>query len=303
MTFLEEGHQPFLRILRFGEGVEGGSLARQGTAKAALDPAIDGLLAQADCDRRPLGDPPGQFQAPRGDQFLRRHHAAHQAQAKSLIGIDGVARERQLAGFGQTHDARKQAGTAGVGGQPELDMDLLEASGRGSDSDVRGQREVHARAGRNAIDGGDHRLARLEDRKQCGVARRLRPLRQGAATGALGLDDFLDVAARAKGRPRARDHDRAHLRVGFHAMHRSPYLFPELAADRIQARRAVEGEDGDMALALTALTKGPPSTFIRTKGLRSPGVLDGFAETVQALWAQPAPFRIGRLPNRSSAGH
>lgn len=58
-----------------------------------------------------------------------------------------------------------------------------------------------------------------------------------------------------------------------------------------------------MALALTALTKGPPSTFIRTKGLRSPGVLDGFAETVQPLWVQAAPFCIGRLPKGSSAEH
>src|SRR5215472_14545741 len=67
-------------------------------------------------------------------------------------------------------DTRQEVGAAPVGMQAPLDERLAEASGRGGQTDVAGEREVHSGAGGGAVDGGDDRLGRVAHRHEHAVA-------------------------------------------------------------------------------------------------------------------------------------
>ena len=110
----------------------------------------------------PLGQPAGHL-LQRGLELGPGHQPVDQADPVGLGGRDVVAEEEQLLGLLDPHQAGEDPGPAGVGCDAAPDEDLDELGLLGHHDEVAGQGEVHAAAGRRAVDAGDDRLLAVED--------------------------------------------------------------------------------------------------------------------------------------------
>ena len=111
-----------------------------------------------------VGPWPAARPAPRrGLELGPRDDPVDQAEALGLGGRDVVTEEEQLLGLLDPDQAGQDLGAAGVGGDPPPDEDLDELRLLGRHHQVAGERQVHAAAGRGAVDGGDDRLLAVED--------------------------------------------------------------------------------------------------------------------------------------------
>jgi len=132
------------------------------------------------------------------------------------------------------------------GCRPRLDERLAEASGRGGQTDVAGEREVHSGAGGGAVDGGDDRLGRVAHRHEHAVALRSDLVDNGPlGPGLARFVHRLHVTARAKPLARAREDDGADVGVGGGSLHGVVQIVTERVAEGIQSLRSVQGQRGD----------------------------------------------------------
>ena len=108
----------------------------------------------------------------RGLELGPWHQAVDQADPVRLGRRHVVAEEEQLLGLLDPHQAGQDPGPAGVGGDAPSDEDLDELGLLGHDDEVAGQGEMHAAAGRRAVDARDDRLLAVEDRRRRALASR-----------------------------------------------------------------------------------------------------------------------------------
>ena len=245
---LDEGADAFLRVLGLGAHVLGEGLELEGRPEIRALAVVERALGQPDRDRRARRDLPRQL-VDRGHQCLGWVHRAHEAEPERLGGVDHLPGEDQLAGLGHADQARQEVRPAPVHVKAALDERLAEARGGRGEPDVAAERDVHARAGGGAVDGGDDGLGGVAHGEEHAVAEGRdavdhRPL--GAAL--LGLVHGLHVAAGAEALAGAGDHDDAHVVVTACPEHGVVEVVAQRVPERVEALGPIEGEGGDAVL-------------------------------------------------------
>ena len=117
------------------------------------------------------------------------------------------------------------------------------------DADVAADREVHAVAGRGAVERADRRLVHGVEHGRRRVAQvEARRHRVRIAADALARHQVLEIEAGAEALARAGQHDDAHLRVGLGVHQRLRERVEHRDGDRVQTLRAVQRDRRDRAV-------------------------------------------------------
>src|SRR5258708_7328482 len=159
-TFFEEGGGAFLLVFRCRADAEIGRFKRKPLGLAGLQPIVRRLQGELHGDRSVgrdlLQDRLGTVnQAGCGNDFV------DEANAIGFLRRDRFAGEDQLQRTALADQARQALRTATAGQQAELHLGLSELGMFGGDSDRASHRRLAASAKRKAIDGCDHRLAKI----------------------------------------------------------------------------------------------------------------------------------------------
>ena len=165
-----------------------------------------------------------------------RHHIAGQQHFHRVLARH-VARQR--------HHRRRAE-------QADIDAGRGEFGGGGSDRQIATGDQLAAGGGGGALHGGDHRLRQVDDLLHHGAAGRHDVAEIGAPAVAIAAarGQLLHVMAGAEGRPVGRQHDGADRLVRGNIAPRLGQRGQQRFRQAVARRRAVEDQDGDLAVAL-----------------------------------------------------
>ena len=224
---------------------DGGDLVAQPFFEGRVEVALEHALGRACGHGRPEGDLGGGF-AGGGHQLVVRDAAVEQADVERFIGLDEAAGEDEFGGAGVADDAWQEPGHAGVGRERALEEDGLEAGFFGADADVAGEREAHAGAGGDAVDGGDGGLVDCAE----GEGLRADPA-EFVEPRALAVGDAVlggargEVCAGAEAAPCAGDDQHAHVVVGAQLVGGGDHFVVQVAREGVELLGAIQRDRRD----------------------------------------------------------
>src|SRR5215831_13530845 len=217
--------------------------------------AVDGLLRRLDGEWAIGSDLGGQLGRSRS-QLARGVDVIDEADAERLRRVEATGRVDQLFGHADADGARQPLGTTHVRDDPELDFGDGEDRAFGGEPDVAAERQLHARADADALDGSDHRHtdslesreAFLEVREMLADSQHSRSGRALVETAQRGA--CLDVEAGAEGPARAFENYRAHAGRRVYRDGGLADTFPYLDVHRVEPLGLVERDRGHGRLDL-----------------------------------------------------
>src|SRR5262245_29243157 len=161
-TALDEARSALLHVFGAGHELLGVRLVPERAGTVGLEGAVGEPLRERDGAARHLGEAVG----PLGEGLLELGAGDDLVGEADALGLGRghvVAEEEELLRLLRADETRQQVRAAGVGDDRAADEHLDEASLLGHDHEVAGEGEVHAAAGRRAVDPGDDRLLAVED--------------------------------------------------------------------------------------------------------------------------------------------
>ncbi len=174
-----------------------------------------------------------------------RNNPIHDAEAESGLRVDHLSRVEHFRGDGGSGELREEEGAAEIRKEAGLGEILTEHRFFRSDANIGGKRDIHARARRGSVNGGDDRLrhgAHLEDGGHTGAEKRLKLLR---VTGLTAFADRREIASGTERPPGpGEDHDADGI-VGGDALESGVEFGGELIVEGIEFFGAIEDEKSD----------------------------------------------------------
>ena len=191
---------------------------------APVELLLEDRLRRVEGQRAVGGDGARQLER-RVDRPAALGQAVDQPELVGALGRDRVAGQRQLH-RDAVGDAARQAHERAAGrDERALDLRDPELGLAGGDDEVAGQRDLEPAGHREALDGGDERLARraLDDAREAAVA----------DPRALAGHEGLEVHARAEARAGAGDDADREVAVGVELVERRRHPFGQRQVDRV----------------------------------------------------------------------
>ena len=120
----------------------------------------------------------------------------HEPEPQRFLGVDGAAREQEVARGALTDEQREPPDVARAEVDAEPAARDRHARAQRRDAEVARDRELHARADRRAVDRGDDRRRVRDDRVEHPLERG--PERVDRSPGAVGREAGDEVGARSR---------------------------------------------------------------------------------------------------------
>ena len=237
-----------------GEVVERARLQPQRLVEGQVEGARHHLLREALRERRAARQESGESQGLR-QQVGGGDDAVHQADAQRMRGVDAPAREDELHGVAETHDAREPHAAAVAGVEAPVHVLMGEFGVGRTEAQVAGLRELQPARDRVAV---DRRHDRLVDGEAAGDAAEARPFREAPAEFGRRAPGVvhgvgLEVGAGAEGlvaSPGEHGDPRRVVRREFPPARDQPVVGREI--ERVHLVRPVDGDQAHGTLRLVA---------------------------------------------------
>src|SRR5689334_18483244 len=159
VALLGEGHRPLARVLGAEDGVRQLALALPELLLAPVELLLEDRLRRVERQRAVGGDGRRQLER-RVDRAAALGQPVDQPELVAALGGDRVAGQGQLHRDAVGDPARQAHERAAGGDERALDLGDPELRLAGRDDEVAGQRDLEPAGHREALDGGDERLAR-----------------------------------------------------------------------------------------------------------------------------------------------